>query len=516
MYLFDIKSKDKKKKNSTIINKTLDNKHNEMVIYFKKLQESLPEKYKEQKDLEKEYQDIIKYLNDSKNIDTSENVEQAKNKNEFFLKKKNLEYKIQEKQVEIERIENKYEEKEYYIKVGDILFDYYNIFENNEQDSPSKKSPENSQENNSDKEDDSSDEDDNSDFTNDMSDDSDTNDTENTNDDLNDSFTTSKKKNNTTTTNTKKKNETYQNISVSDYFSNMPSYSSFSLSNNSKLDQKQFDDDSFVQKDIMSFFEVKKSDGNNPCVYENKNTQKSVLHNKYMQEIQKYYNPELKKTNLTICPECGIERIMMVTEGILVCQECCFMDKVIVDSERPSFKEPPPEISYFAYKRINHFNEWLNQFQAKESSEIPPDVFDHIILELKKEKNLNLRNLKKSRVREILSKLKLNRYYEHVSHIIYKINGIPPPSIPNDLEEILRNMFRTIQGPFMKVCPEIAKKRKNFLSYSYVLYKFLELLGYDELKKQFPLLKCREKLHRQDKIWQGICKELGWQFIRSI
>lgn len=503
MYLFDIKSKDKKKKNNTVINKTLDNKHNEMVIYFKKLQESLPDKYQELKELENEYNDLLR-IN-----------EQYKNKNEYFLKKKNFEYKIQEKKVEIERIENKYEEKEYYIKVGDILFDYYNIFENNEQDSPNNNSPENSQDMNSDKDelkdhfddnDDSSD--DTSEFTNDISDDSDG---EIENDIQPEYIISSKKKNKQEQDSTKKKVG-----NVSDYFTNMPSYSSFSLNaNQNKLDQNKFDDDSFVQKDIMSFFEVKKSDGNTN-VFENKNTQKSVLHNKYMQEIQKYYNPELKKTNLTICPECGIERIMMVTEGILVCQECCFMDKVIVDSERPSFKEPPPEISYFAYKRINHFNEWLNQFQAKESSEIPADVFDHIILELKKEKNLNLRNLKKSRVREILSKLKLNRYYEHVSHIIYKINGIPPPSIPNDLEEILRNMFRTIQGPFMKVCPEIAKKRKNFLSYSYVLYKFLELLGYDELKKQFPLLKCREKLHRQDKIWQGICKELGWQFIRSI
>jgi hypothetical protein len=277
-------------------------------------------------------------------------------------------------------------------------------------------------------------------------------------------------------------------------------------------------EENLVQKDIMSFFDpgdgAEKTAPTIGAPY--KPSKKSVLHDKYMHEIQKYYNPDLKRVNLSLCPECGIERTVHITEGILVCQQCSYMDKIIVDSERPSFKEPPPEISYFAYKRINHFNEWLNQFQAKESSEIPQEVFDQIILELRKEKNLNLRNLKKCRIREILSKLKLNRYYEHVSHIIYKINGIPPPSIPNDLEEILRNMFRTIQGPFMKVCPEIAKKRKNFLSYSYVLHKFLELLGYDILKKQFPLLKSREKLHRQDKIWQGICKDLGWQFIRSI
>jgi hypothetical protein len=77
-------------------------------------------------------------------------------------------------------------------------------------------------------------------------------------------------------------------------------------------------------------------------------------------------------------------------------------------------------------------------------------------------------------------------------------------------------MFKEIQEPFQKVRPNVQKKRKNFLSYAYVLHKFVELLGLDELKETFPLLKSREKLHQQDKIWEGICKELNWQFIESV
>ena len=74
-------------------------------------------------------------------------------------------------------------------------------------------------------------------------------------------------------------------------------------------------------------------------------------------------------------------------------------------------------------------------------------------------------------------------------------------------------MFKDIQIPFRQVCPS---NRKNFLSYYYVLHKFVELLGIDELKSSFPLLKSREKLHEQDKIWKQICKILKWEFIRSI
>ena len=44
------------------------------------------------------------------------------------------------------------------------------------------------------------------------------------------------------------------------------------------------------------------------------------------------------------------------------------------------------------------------------------------------------------------------------------------------------------------------------LSYSYVLHKFVELLGLNEYKACFPLLKSRAKLHEQDLIWRNIYK----------
>ena len=49
-----------------------------------------------------------------------------------------------------------------------------------------------------------------------------------------------------------------------------------------------------------------------------------------------------------------------------------------------------------------------------------------------------------------------------------------------ELEEKLRNMFKEIQVPFLKHSPLI---RKNFLSYSYVIHKFIQLLEKDEYLK---------------------------------
>lgn len=155
----------------------------------------------------------------------------------------------------------------------------------------------------------------------------------------------------------------------------------------------------------------------------------------------------------------------------------------------------------------------LAQFQAKESTDIPEEVYHALLLEIKKNRIKNLATLENKHIRSYLKKLKYNKYYEHIPHILYRLNGLPPPVIKKETEEKIRSMFKQIQAPFIKVCP---KDRKNFLSYNYVIYKFIELLGHDELKPYLNLLKSRDKLINQEAIWKKICAELNWEYIRSI
>lgn len=213
------------------------------------------------------------------------------------------------------------------------------------------------------------------------------------------------------------------------------------------------------------------------------------------------------------CEECQAEMFFSANEALFTCPSCGFQEFVLVDSDKPSYKDPPREISYYAYKRINHFNEWLAQIQAKESTDIPQEVFDAILSELKKERVTDTSKIKTAKIREILKKLKFNKYYEHAAHIMNRINGKNAPVITRETEEKLRHMFIEIQPSFQKHCPA---GRSNFLSYSYVLYKFCELLELDEYLPNFPILKNRDKLFCQDKIWQQICFDLRWQFIRSV
>ena len=214
------------------------------------------------------------------------------------------------------------------------------------------------------------------------------------------------------------------------------------------------------------------------------------------------------------CPVCDVEMTFYQNEALLGCPRCGHEEFILVDSEKPSYKDPPREITYFAYKKINHFNEWLAQFQAKENTDIPQDIIESVMRELRKERISDPKKVKKEKIREILQKLKFAKMYDHVQQIKNRIQQqMTMLTLSKEMEEKLQHMFKEIQPAFIKYCPA---NRSNFLSYPYVLYKLCQLLEMDEFLPCFQLLKSREKLYQQDQVWQKICQEMRWEFIRSI
>ena len=250
------------------------------------------------------------------------------------------------------------------------------------------------------------------------------------------------------------------------------------------------------------------------CSKETLKEDRASLLEKYMSFTDKNFIRPMECDVPSQCKHCSSSNLYIhMNDGFVCCNDCSCIEYIIVDHERPSYKDPPREVSYFAYKRINHFNECLSQIQGKETTEIPDEVYDAILLEIKKQRIINIADLTVEKVREILKKLDLNKYYEHAPHIKHKLNGLPVPHLEPELEDKLRTMFKMIQQPFLKHMPP---DRKNFLSYSYVLHKLIQLLDKDEYLDNFSLLKSRDKLHQQDQIWRKICEDLNWQFIRSI
>jgi hypothetical protein len=256
-------------------------------------------------------------------------------------------------------------------------------------------------------------------------------------------------------------------------------------------------------KNILEFLCIKKDP---VIVNESKKTNRAELFEKYCQRVEGIrVNHDDGSHRIKYCNECNIEKILATMESAYICPLCGDSEMIILDEDR-QIKD------YSPYRRLNHFREWLNQFQAKQSPDIPEQVFIDIVKEFNKNRIMDLSVLNKKNMKLILKKLKYNIYYEHVAYIINKLNNLPPPKITRDMEKLFISMFFKIQEPW-----ELYKQsdRKNFLSYSYVLHKFCELLELDHLLDCFPLHKDPDKIIENDIIWENICKHLNWQYISS-
>ena len=266
---------------------------------------------------------------------------------------------------------------------------------------------------------------------------------------------------------------------------------------------------------LNTFFKIKNEDDDSNDVFNqllNQSKNNNIVQ-KYLSNIDDSFldiNLFICQTN--ICKYCTKgELIPLEDEGILICNSCSRSIQYLVENEKPSYKEPPKEVCFYAYKKINHFKEILSQFQGKETTQIPPEVIENIKLQIKKER-IDLTQITNNKTKEILKKLGYNKYYEHIPFIKDKL-GIRPPIMSQELEETLCNLFIELQSPYSKFCPD---DRVNFLNYYYTAYKLCELLGEDNYLPFFPMLKDKEKRIEQDTIWKKICEELDWEFIHTL
>lgn len=253
---------------------------------------------------------------------------------------------------------------------------------------------------------------------------------------------------------------------------------------------------------------------------------------KYMAEVEDdysyYYENQPKKkasargqdvAAMWVCTQCQGDKVFNRSESMTICKTCGMTEVYNeMNQHNLSFDEQVNmEVSNnCCYKRQNHFSEWVNSLQARESTVIPDEILDAVRSEFKKTRAMTRSDITPDRVKAHLKKLRLSKWYEHTHAICNSLNGTPAPKLSAALETTLKNMFNEIQNPFDKWVKIVAPQRKNFLSYGYVLYKFCELLGEDDLLQYFSLLKSQDKLYQMDAIWKKVCQELHWEYIPSL
>ncbi len=293
--------------------------------------------------------------------------------------------------------------------------------------------------------------------------------------------------------------------------------------------KKKNNNDTTQNKSILSFLSMSNTDNiednsdNNTINEENISTiinEKGTLKEQYLSLTDsKYMCEKVKLSPIKKCTTCNIEKTLIQSEGIYVCQLCGKFEYVIIESEIPSHKDSLNEKPKYPYKTINHLIERLNQFQAKQTTIIPAQIYQLIDLEMKK-MLITPEEVTPVLIKKILKKYRLNLFYEHNYLMFSHVTDTPPPSLTRDEEDEIKKMFRKTETPFKK---HKLSNMSNYLNYSYVLHKLFLILGTisdnestkERMKnnaKYFGLLKSRDKLRIQDLIWKNICKDLDWPY----
>lgn len=267
---------------------------------------------------------------------------------------------------------------------------------------------------------------------------------------------------------------------------------------------------------VNSFFRIKATteEASNPT--NSKYSQAKIYYQKYWKNVgDEAVNIRdlIRPSDRCVVCDKG-ELIPQDEEGILICNnmKCGNFVMHVVDNSKPSNKEPPNEVSYTAYVKLNHFKEILSQFQAKETTQIPDEVIELIKARIRKERITNIKTITYEKMREILKTIDLNRYFEHIQYI-NSILGINPPLMSEELHETLCVLFIEIQRPWAIHCPP---DRNNFFNYTYTLFQLCVLLDQTQYLPYIPMMKDRDKQYEQDMIWKKVCDDLDWVFCPTV
>jgi hypothetical protein len=288
-------------------NITIDAKHSEMINHFKNLKDSIPS-------LKDELKKLVSSYN---NKDPS-----RKNDIDYILYRNEIRDKINEIKSKIQSISSNNDMNKYYLDVGVLLHNYYENIENSKTEDLKPDDFEDNLVNFDNDEDSICDEDDD-----------------------------------------------IEKCENKDLIQNKPSNNVLNFFN-SPIEKNTNDNEPILNKDFENMVdnEASKNEGvytstkiSDFVKHESTFKKKNIL-DEYLQKIDINYISRIKiDKDICNCPNCKIEMVLYPSDGLQICQKCGLQQNILIESDKPSFKDPPLEICYFSYKRINHFNEYKRQ-----------------------------------------------------------------------------------------------------------------------------------------------------------
>lgn len=137
------------------------------------------------------------------------------------------------------------------------------------------------------------------------------------------------------------------------------------------LEQEHHSNQEPKRREILDFFKPRKkramTDASEASESDKATYCRATLLERYLSQTDPNYSMTHVPTKpVEGCPNCHSEmRKTHLQDGFICCDACGDIEYIITDNEKPSYKEPPKEISYFSYARINHFQELCTRLIAR-------------------------------------------------------------------------------------------------------------------------------------------------------
>jgi DNA-directed RNA polymerase subunit RPC12/RpoP len=252
---------------------------------------------------------------------------------------------------------------------------------------------------------------------------------------------------------------------------------------------------------------------------------------KYLQ-VAKRYKPDLEiieniseNKKYMVCKNCNGTVFINNMDEEYICYHCGNLYELL-NHDKTTYKDLGRIniTTKYSYDRKNHFRNCINQFQAKQTSVIPCELYKDLDTYLQTNQllvkgfdNINhikYKNVSKNDIYMYLKEHKQSKYYDDITLIYYTLTGNKPPDLSN-LEAKLIHDFEDLINLYDKMVRTNQIKlynRKNFINTQYVLYQLLKKYKYPCNISDFNILKTSDRKSFHDEICKQLFDKLGWNF----
>ena len=251
---------------------------------------------------------------------------------------------------------------------------------------------------------------------------------------------------------------------------------------------------------------------------------KSFNHHHVNEKTKKKKTKSLHSNQTSFCKYCDEkENSFLIADNSIICESCGNVHDMTNDN-LISYKdiERINIGSRYSYDRKTHFKECIKKYQGKQNCTIPKEVFENIIIQLKKynlipdnydvdDNQKVYHKINREHILMILKDQGYSKFYEDITYIYHKITKKPIPDV-TEYESILLQDFDKLLEVYDNNYKDKNDPRKNFINNNYVLYQLLRRHNYPCEKENFSFLKTNDRKSYHDQICGNLFQMLNWNF----